>query len=1205
MSLIKTLKISWLSPNQVNKISCGEIINHKTINARTWKPELGGLFDPRIFGPFLNYECYCGKYKGKENKGQKCERCEVLVTEKNVQRWRSGHITLTSPVTNILLFKTLASQLSKLLEIPAKKLEDIIYFQAYVVLDNGLSNCLKKKDILEKRVDYQLISNILDEIIESKEVKSDVFSEAKELREKINPKEKNQDESIRTQPVFLEDYLEFMSRHQKVKISTGSEAFRVLLREIDLEKELEYAREKKQKPKIQFIQALLRNNIQLEWMVTQKLLVIPCGLRPATKLKGENTISTTQHNNFCRKLILISERVANYLNYNKEAKIFPEEIIHNEKIRLQKATDQFLESLLQSLSGKEGILRRYSLGKRVDYSARSVIVPNPRLLLGQIGLPLKIALVLYKPFLLQKILKKKIAFTIKEAEQLLLKNDPVVFTLLNEVIINHPLLINRAPSLHRLSIQGFYPQLTAGKSLELHPLVTTAFNADFDGDQMAVHLPLTPQTREEVRERILADKNISDPKNGYLIDIPSKDMILGIYYLTGEKKNSRLLFYDSWGIIWQNYERGKLSIHDLIVVPVVLVSRNLTIEKNKFLLTTLGKLIFNQILPPSFPYYLNDLSDYGKDQKGLIEINEIEEKWKDRFPLSGWKKKDIINFLNNLVQEVSREEMIVFLDKLKEIGFKYATVSGISISPFELEEIIDKNKEVELAHHKSQQIEEFWKQGFYGAEEVYQKKVANWTECKNNLEVQLVNKLTTKKDTSFYSIWDSGARASTENLTQLFVMRGLTNNYLGEIIETPITSSLWGGLTPNEFFISVYGAIKGITDTALKTAEAGYLTRRLVEASQNVIVKELDCQTKLGVWVGKEKGLSWSNKIYGRCLAQDVVTQSGETIFSQGTVLWKKEIETLTENDIGSLVVRSVTNCELLKGVCQKCYGADLSQKEEMVALGTAVGIIAAQSLGEPGTQLTMDTFHTGGIAGSEDIIRGLPKVKQIFDNIKPKKEEKAVLAQDAGKITIIDEKIIKQTNLQGQEIIYSYPDKKKVLVQIGEEITKGAKLTAGKVDLEEYLNVMGREFCQNYIQEEIHQVYHNQGIDINEKHIEIFSRQMLSRVEITDSGDSDYLVGDVADYQHVQKINQSFSTAKKKPIKFKNIISSLKDLASYPSSFLAGISFQNTLKSLVNYSLFQPVDYLQSPKESLMAGQLIPVGTGFREREKYQFKQK
>ncbi|WNE41047.1 MAG: DNA-directed RNA polymerase subunit beta' [Mycoplasmataceae bacterium] len=1221
MPLIKSLKIGWLSPQRINQLSFGNITNHKVINARTLKPEQGGLFDPKVFGPSLNYECYCGKYKGKENKGQKCERCEVLIAEKNLQRWRMGHITLDAPITNIALFKILAPSLTRLLGIPTKKLEEIIYLKAYVVIDNGLTNLLKKGDVLEKKIDLDLISNILQEIIDDENSKKDLVKEAKELNEKLKGGKKK-DDNVINNSVFLEDYLAFLEKNRQIKIWTGTEAFRELIAEIDVEQELAKAKkevsdnpQKANSERLKFLQALQKNGLKLEWMIITDLPVIPCGLRPVTKIKNEDVIANNQINNYYRRIILRNERLKYHLDLNKSSGIIFQEIIYNEKRGLQKAVDQLIygsahkqndaKSLLQNLSGKEGILRRYSLGKRVDYSARSVIVPNPNLLLDEIGLPVKMALTLFKPFIVQEILKKKIAFTIKEAEQLFTQEDPVIFTLLNKIVEGYPVLANRAPSLHRLSIQGFYPKLTTGNAIEFHPLVTTPMNADFDGDQIAIYMPATEESRKEIKERVLSPHQIIDPKNGHLIDIPNQDMILGIYYLTKESKSKKVVFYDEIENIKKSYELGKIGLHELVAIPATLVGRNFAECQNKFTFTTLGKIIFNEILPTSFPYYINNLQEYNQkgtiDKKYLIEVKQIETKWTSYEVLQGWKKKEIINFLNELARTTPRQEIVEFLDKLKNIGFDYATRSGISISPFEVEEIVSKEKILTKAEKKDREIEEHFAQGFYSEEEKKQKRIEVWEDCKEEIRNQMINNLIKKENTSFYHIWLSGARASDESLNQIFGMRGNTTNYLGEVIETPIKSSLWEGVSPFEFFVSVYGAIKGMIDIALKTAEAGYLTLRLVEAVQGLAINSSDCGEEMGI-IFEEDLIPLGKKVYGRYLAQDILNKDKEIILTRNSLLLEEEIKIIENNKITKIWAFSPLSCQIIGGLCQKCYGLDLSKPGKVIEIGEAVGVIAAQSLGEPGTQLTMRTFHSGGIAGDEDIIQGLPKVKQIFDNVKPDKSEKAVLAKSSGKIISIEDKLVKQKIDSGEEIVYHTSKGKKINVEKDNVIEKGKKIVSGKIDLVEYLETMGRDSCQNYIKREVGKVYNDQGIDINEKHIEIFARQMLSKVEITNGGDSEYLIGDLVNYQEIININRDLLANKKKPISFKNIISSLKDLASTPDSFLAGISFQNTLKSLVNYSLYQPIDYLKGSKESLIAGQMVPVGPGFKEREKFQF---
>ncbi|RHZ35465.1 DNA-directed RNA polymerase subunit beta' [endosymbiont GvMRE of Glomus versiforme] len=1223
MNLIQSLRISWLSPQRITHLSFGNITNHKTVNIRTFKAEPGGLFDPRIFGPSINYECHCGECKGKQNEGQVCEKCKVLVAEKNIQRWRIGHIDLVTPVVNIAIFKNLATNLSRLLGIPAKTLEDIIYFQAYVVIDNGLTSLLKKKQVLNKNMDMNLVSNILQEIIKDEKLDKKIISQAKELNKDV---EKDKQENTGASIIFLENYLNFLEEHWQIKIKIGTEAFAELIRTINIKEELEKMRESDEKSlgksdleKLRFLQALQKNNIELEWMIIHKLPVIPCGLRPVTKLKEENTVFIAQHNNLYHKILFINNRLSEFLN----SEFFFNEIIYSEKKRLQESVDQIIygssrgsqqneiKSLLQSLSGKEGIIRRYSLGKRVDYSARSVIVPNPNLSFDQIGLPTKMVLALYKPFIIRKILKEKIAFTVKEAEKLLSEENPIVFSFLSKIISDHPVLANRAPSLHRLSIQGFYPQLSLSNSVELHPLITTALNADFDGDQISIHLPLTNDACKEAKDFILSSHHIIDPKNGYLISVPNQDMILGIYYLTKESKNKNWHYYDEISNLWKSYEQGKIDIHDLVVIPSCLVNRNFADNKDQLFFTTLGKIIFNEILPSSFSFYVSDLRSYNEKEEqyqGMItkiDKNEVDEKWRIYQPLAGWKKKDIIEFLNKLVKEVSRKEMVCFLDKLKKISFTYVTRSGISISPFELDEVTSKKELLRKTEKKIEQVDYHYSQGFYTEKQKIQKKIEFWGECKDELQRQLINNLEKNSNSSFYHIWNSGARASSENLAQLFVMRGHTTNYLGEIVETPIISSLWEGLSPFEFFTSVYGAMKGMIDLALKTAIAGDLTRRLVESTQSISINSSDCQTDKGILLEENDELPLFKQLYGRYLIRNICNKKEEIIITSETLLLEKEIGIIQENQITSAWVRSPSSCESVKGICQKCYGSDLSKPGEVVTIGTAVGIIAAQSLGEPGTQLTMRTFHTGGIADSEgDITQGLPKIKQILDNIKVKKEEKAILAKNDGEIINIEEKIIKQKD-GTKIIIYPRSEDKLIRVSLGNKIKKGEKITVGKVDLEEYLKIAGRDNCQTYIKEEINKVYSSQGIEINGKHIEIFSRQMLSLVEIIETGDSEYLTGDIINYYQVQKVNQSLAAQQKKLIIFKNIISSLKDLSSFPSSFLAGISFQNSLKNLINYSLYRPVDELLGSKESLIAGQLIPVGTGFKEREKHLIKKR
>jgi len=1210
------MKINFLSPKRIRDISFGEILNHKVINSRTFKPEIGGLFDPKIFGPYLNYECYCGKYKGKDNKGMKCERCEVMITTKNVQRWRMGHISLPLPITNIALFKTLSSDLSKILNISVKEMENIIYFHNYIVIDKGNSKILKNNDILPKKIDWKIIEKLLEEVIE-KNIKKNDLENAKKLKEElIKTIEDNSDE------IFLNDYLSFFKKNLKTKILIGSQAFFEILSKIDVNEEIEKIKKENIKKteidKLKFLKNIKKNEIKLEWIIMNNLLVIPCGLRPINKLPEEDVIATTYPNKNYSRLLLVIKK---YNNFSEMAKfgVYSEEIMHNESRRLQTAVDKIIygntskqknisseKSLVQSISGKEGILRRYTLGKRVDYSGRSVIVPDPKLLLNQVGLPIDMALSFFKPLIIKKIMKKKLAMTFKEAGLMINREEPIIFSILKEITTNYPVLVNRAPSLHRLSIQGFYINLTLGKSIKIHPLITTPLNADFDGDNVSIHLPLTEKAIEETKNIILSTNHILDPKNGNLIDVPTQDMILGIYFLSKEeKKNKKINFFYEIESIKKNFEDGKITLNELILVPSIILKKNYLKKNNKFVFTTYGKIIFNEIFPINFPFYINDLQkcEEEKYEEESFNYDEIKEKWEILECKNPWKKKDLIFFLNKILKMLSNEEMVILLDKIKEISFKYATYSGISISLFEFEKINkkEKKKEIEDSREKIEKINNYYFQGFYSKKETKKKISEIWEECKDSLQKIMEKKLKKEKDSSFFQIWDSGARFNIETLTQIFAMRGIITDYSGREIETPIINSLWDGLNPFEFFISVFGTMKGMIDLSLKTAEAGYLTRKLVESSQSVVINNQDCKTDEGLIIEEEDFMLMKKNIYG-CYTLENVIINDNVIISKNVLITEKEIKKIFENKIKKISIRSPLKCELVRGMCQKCYGSDLSKIDTEVSLGTAVGIIAAQSLGEPGTQLTMRTFHTGGISGEEDIIQGLPKIKQILDNVIPLKEEEAEISKSDGIITKIDENE-KQIEIEDDEknkIIYNLKKKGIIIVKINERINKGQKITLGKINLEKYLEILGKEKCQEYMKREIEKVYYEQGIDINIKHIEVIIKMMTSRVRIENGGDSDYLLGDIANYCQIKKENKILTNKGKKIIIFKNIIFNLKDLASRPEgSFLSKISFQNTLKALTDCSLYDPIDNLEGIKSSLIAGQLAPIGEGFKERNK------
>ena len=1238
MNLFQSLKINWLSPEAVRKISFGEVVNHTTLDTRTLKPKLGGLFDPQIFGTATSWECYCGKYKGKNNSGQKCERCGVVVTDKIVQRWRPGHVELSVPVTNILLFKNLSSIISKLLEISASDLEEIIYLRSYIVIENGDSSIIKKKEILTKGIQSELVKSLLEEFIQKENQKEEIENKGDEkLISKAQKLLKSLAKTSSEDSIFFwEDYIPFLEKNLKIKIQTGSEALLRLLKKVDLQREIDSFKKNPSKLSlkrkvVRFCQNLLKNEIELEWIVLRNLLIIPAGLRPISRLKkeetasGKETLATTQINTLYRKVILANENVKYYISAGEEL-FFGEVIINNAKRRLQKAVDQLLQGsiqknveikgLIQQLSGKEGILRHYSLGKRTDFSGRAVISTSSEMLFDEIKIPVQMAVVTLRHLIIRNLLSKKIVFTIKEAEELINKElvningeNNIIFNELNQICSEHLVLFNRAPSLHRLSMQAARPKLTLSKTIDIHPLVTTPYNADFDGDMLLILDLFTKEELHEAREYMMTTTQIIDPKNSKVITIPKQDIILGLYYITRETKPERIKFFDEISSIWREYEQKNIKISDLFIIPASLLGKSLVDAKNKFLITNLGKIIFNQVFPDNFPFFVNDLKKYNELEDDylieLLEAGEVEQKWEEYIPQNGWEKVEWVSLVNKISKQFSLKESASFLDKLKDVGFNYANISGISISPFEFGEIItsqQKKKIIERFKQESQELDSFYDQGLFSLKEWKEKRENVWQTCKDEIKDLVLANFQQKRDSSFYHIWSSGARISSENLAQLFAMRGFVSDFQGETIETPILSSLWEGLNPFEIFILTYGMVKGLIDKALRTAESGYLARRLVEAVREVIILAEDCKTNNSIILEEENSEVLILRSHSRFLAKDLFNSKQELVLQAGTLIEREEAKIIRRNQITSLWVYSPITCELLHGICQKCYGGDLSRNYSPIKLGTAVGVIAAQSLGEPGTQLTLRTFHTGGIATGEDIVQqGLPRVQQILDNIKSK--TKAILAKNEGMITFVDNEFIRQEDKEKKrETVYPYDFRiKKALVSKESFVAKGEKLTTGVIDLEEYLELTGRLNCQRYIIDSVRDVYVDQGIEVHEKHIEIFARNMLSKVQITDIGDSEeFLLDDIIEYEVVKKNNEELEKKQKKPSQFKFIVSSLKDLASSSSSFLASAAFQSPLKSLINYSIYQPTDYFYNPKARLIVSQLPPVGEGFLELEKY-----
>lgn len=1227
-SLIKKVRLVFLSDAKTLKLSFGPIVNSKTLSTRSFRPEPGGFFDTKIFGPFVSFQCYCVKYKGQENVGKECERCGTLIARKEISRYRMGHISLISPVVNMIIAGNLLPYLGRIFDISSKELEDIIYFNSSVVISPGFSKLLKKKQVIDdKDIDYNLVDGIFDEIIntgEELDISSKNISRAKKLKNELLKKK-----DVPELPIFLEDYIAFFEEVWNVVIMTGAEALSKLISEIKIDEELKrfsFSSSAKSNDKnrevYRFLLNIKKNNINLNDMVKREIAVLPRGLREAVRLKG--LIAVSQINSLYRKIFFYNRRLEDFLKYEKMGiGIFFGGIKKNEMKGLQKAYDALLigsspstksnsssvsKSLSQSLSGKDGMIRRDSLGKRVDYSARSVIVPDPNLKFDQVGIPVKMAINLLEFIIIRKILEEKIVSTVREAKKLISNEDPVVFSILNEIVKKWPVLINRAPSLHRPSIQGFYISLTSGNSIGLHPLQTPPFNADHDGDNVNVFAPQTGEECREIENLVLSIHHTVDPKNGFLINTPNQEIVLGVYYLSIEKKNDNIKFFDNLKELEKAFHYNIISLNDLILIPLNILGRKFFGEEsNKFIVTTFGKVIFNKILPPSFPYFLNSLGDFNIYDKSKIErkfdrifdIEELDFSLNKINILPSWRKKDLVDFLNHIVRFSPKMEIVKFLDDLKDIGFEYSTYSGISISPFELSnpfEEGEKEKEVKKTWLDIDKVNDFFSQGFYSKDERKKEIVRLWEKCKTNLQNKLINFLDKKSNFSFYHIWKSEARASSENLTHMFAMRGLTLTHLGQIIEFPVISSIWEGLLPFELVISAFGVIKGMVDIALRTAEAGYLTRRLVEASQDVVIRFNNCNTEKSMEVNIDDNFSFeSDLLFGCYLAEDIL-MNDELILSKNILILNDEINLIKENKIKFLKIRVPLFCESIKGICQKCYGADISKPGESVSIGSKVGILAAQSLGEPGTQLTMRTFKSGGFRkGDEgesggDIVAGIPRIKQVFDNVKPSKNQKAIIAKEDGEIAEIEGSKVKQSVKSGKFLSYDLGNRKSLFTyKVKDKIKKGDILIDGKIDLKEYLLIFGIDKCQDYIIKSVEEVYFEQGISVSKKHFHIIVRQMFSRVIVEESGDSEYVSGDLVSHFEILENNRRIVKEGKKPSTFKIIISSLKDLASNSGSFLSDISFQRTIWNLVHDSVKCPIDYLDGIKSNLIVGNLLP----------------
>ncbi len=1173
------MKIGLASPEKIRSWSFGEVKKPETINYRTLKPEKDGLFCERIFGPTKDWECSCGKYKRVRYKGMVCDRCGVEVTKSKVRRERMGHIELAAPVSHIWYFKGIPSRMGLLLDMSPRALEEVIYFASYVVVDPGPTG-LEKKTLL---------------------------SEAE-----------------------FRDYYDKYPGQFVAKM--GAEGIKDLLEEIDLDEELKLLRDELESAtgqrltraikRLEVVESFRNSGNKPSWMILDVLPIIPPEIRPMVQLDG-GRFATSDLNDLYRRVINRNNRLKRLLDLGA-----PGIIVQNEKRMLQEAVDALidngrrgrpvtgpgnrpLKSLSHMLKGKQGRFRQNLLGKRVDYSGRSVIAVGPSLKMYQCGLPKEMALELFKPFVMKELVQREIATNIKNAKSKIERMDDEVWDVLEEVIREHPVLLNRAPTLHRLGIQAFEPTLVEGRAIRLHPLVTTAYNADFDGDQMAVHVPLSKEAQAEARMLMLAAQNILNPKDGKPVVTPSQDMVLGNYYLTLERKdavNTGAIFNNTNEVL-KAYANGFVHLHTRIGVHASSFNNpTFTEEQNKKILaTSVGKIIFNEIIPDSFAY-INEPTQENLERKtpnryfidpttlgegGLKEYFENEEL------IEPFNKKFLGNIIAEVFNRFSITDTSMMLDRMKDLGFKFSSKAGITVGVADIVVLPDKQQILDEHEKLVDRITKQFNRGLITEEERYNAVVEIWTDAKDQIQGELMQSL--DKTNPIFMMSDSGARGNASNFTQLAGMRGLMAAPSGKIIELPITSSFREGLTVLEYFISTHGARKGLADTALKTADSGYLTRRLVDVAQDVIVREEDCGTDRGLLVsdikeGTEMIEPFIERIEGRYSKETIRHPETDEIIIRPDELITPEIaKKITDAGIEQMYIRSAFTCNARHGVCEKCYGKNLATGEK-VEVGEAVGTIAAQSIGEPGTQLTMRTFHTGGVAGS-DITQGLPRIQEIFEARNPKGQ--AVITEIEG--VVEDIKLAKDRQ---QEIVvkganetrsYLASGTSRIIVEIGQPVQRGEVLTEGSIEPKNYLSVAGLNATESYLLKEVQKVYRMQGVEIDDKHVEVMVRQMLRKVRIIEAGDTKLLPGSLVDIHNFTDSNREAFKHRKRPATAKPVLLGITKASLETESFLSAASFQETTRVLTDAAIKGKRDDLLGLKENVIIGKLIPAGTGMR----------
>jgi len=1195
------ISIHVASPEVIAKWSFGEVTKPETINYRTQRSERGGLFDEKIFGPDKDYECYCGKYKGIRYKGIVCEKCGVEITRSIVRRERMGHIELSTPVSHIWFLRGIPTRLGAVMGMSVSDLEKVIYFAGYIITKTSES---EKQRVL-KEIENEF----------KNKVKTVTDEKTKEALKEMATNARKEVESIVEGKVLNEaNYHKFSIKYGSVfEAGIGGEVIYEILKKInleDLEKKILAGLEKsntadteKLNKRLSLIRSMIASKSRPEWMFLTKIPVIPPALRPMVPLDG-GRFATSDVNDLYRRVINRNNRLMKLKEINA-----PDVILRNEKRILQEAVDALidnsirhgnalfsamgsasskrpLKSLADNLKGKRGLFRQNLLGKRVDYSGRSVIVVGPELNLDQCGLPKHMALELFRPFVISQLLKKELAYNIRGAGRLIDDGAPEVWAILEDVIKDKYVLLNRAPTLHRLGIQAFRPILIEGNAIQVHPLVCTAFNADFDGDTMSVYLPLGEEAQKEAKEIMASDKNILKPGDGDpTISAKLLDVVLGCYWMTkdiaGEKGEGK-------------YFRSKnaaITAKDFDVVGYRTKIKVLPSEKAKYAQfngklfeTTVGRLLFNGVLPDDYPFVNKEI-----DLKQLRKI------------------------IDDLIIQHGSDKIASIMDKIKNFGFKYATYSGVTWGIDDIQIPKEKVEIIKRAKKASSEVMEQFNEGLLIEEERIGKNIEIWQGAKGELEKLIPTSL--DKNGSVYDMLKSGARGSPGNLTQMAGMKGMIQNTMGDTIEFPIINSSKEGLTPIEYFITTHGSRKGLTDTALNTAKAGYLTRRLFDVAQDIIIKEDDCGTKnfitISKNVGQETGSSMAKNIRGRILAEDIVGKDGVVVYKKGTLITKNDAQKIDQADVESVAVRSPLTCKTLHGICSKCYGMDLG-KSSLIDVGEAVGTIAAQAIGEPGTQLTMRTFHSGGAASAGgDITQGLPRVEEIFEKRRPKNP--AIIATVNGTVTSVKdfgkEKIItvipdledKGKSKKSGEIEYVFNPKRIAYVKQGDKVIKGQLLTDGSADIDEIFEFAGKEKAIEYIITEVSKPYELQGAAVARKHIEIIVKQMFSKKVVTNPGASNFCTGDVIDELDLKLENEEIKENGGEQLDAKLLVMGITESSLSRRSFLSAASFQHTVRILINAAIKGTQDNLVGLKENVIIGRIIPAGTGFAGSKKFE----